>query len=331
VPTIAWWPGRIAPGTVCDAVAGTIDLLPTAVSLAGGTLPSEPAIDGRDISSILQGETVQSPREAHYYFNGYQLQAVRQGPWKLAIAAQKDTMGKGSAPDASGNAPRLYNLDEEIGERTNVAEQHQDIVVKLRALADKMNAEIGGDRPSARRPAGEAAGAKLLYASGDETPGTKPEGGGKPTNLGSLEPGDAIAGDAAPRIVGRPFAVSCLVETDQRNAIIVAHGGLAVGYAIHLRDGRVCFAVRTSPDTLTEISSAGLKGPARVQASLAADGGMTLAVGDSPPVTGKAPRLIPRQPQEDFCLGHDNGAPVAAYAATEPFRGSISSLTVRVE
>ena len=32
VPTLAWWPGKIAPGSVCDAVAGTIDLLPTAVA-----------------------------------------------------------------------------------------------------------------------------------------------------------------------------------------------------------------------------------------------------------------------------------------------------------
>ena len=28
VPTIAWWPGKIAPGSVSDAVAGTIDVLP---------------------------------------------------------------------------------------------------------------------------------------------------------------------------------------------------------------------------------------------------------------------------------------------------------------
>ena len=40
VPTVAWWPGRIAAGTTCDAVAGTIDLLPTLVNLAHGKLPA---------------------------------------------------------------------------------------------------------------------------------------------------------------------------------------------------------------------------------------------------------------------------------------------------
>lgn len=169
-PTLAWWPGRIAAGSVCDAVTGTIDLLPTAVALAGGTVPAQPVIDGRDISPLLFGKTTQSPREAHYYFSGYNLQAVRQGPWKLAIAAQKETMGKGAESDADSNKMRLYNLDQEIGEKTNLADQHPEIVANLRALADKMSAEIGGSSPTARRPAGTTANPQMLYASNAPNP-----------------------------------------------------------------------------------------------------------------------------------------------------------------
>ncbi|MCX7048934.1 MAG: sulfatase [Candidatus Sumerlaeota bacterium] len=172
-PTIVWWPGQIKAGSVCDAVAGTIDLLPTAVALAGGKVPAEPVIDGRDLSPLLFGKTKESQREAHYYFSGYQLQAVRQGPWKLAIAAQKETMGRNSAADASGSAFRLYNLDEEIGEQTSVADKHPEIVAKLRALGEKMNNEIGGTSPSARRPAGQAAEPTLLYVSGEDAPRAK--------------------------------------------------------------------------------------------------------------------------------------------------------------
>ncbi|HEY3322851.1 MAG TPA: sulfatase [Planctomycetota bacterium] len=167
-PTIAWWPGHIAPGSVCDTVAGTIDILPTAVSLAGGTLPAEPIIDGRDISPLLFGQTTQAAREAHYYFNGYHLQAVRQGPWKLAIAAQKESMGKQAAEDIRGDTPRLYNLDEDIGEKTSLAEKHPEIVAKLRALAEKMAAEIGGNNPPGRRPAGEVDNPTLLYITGED-------------------------------------------------------------------------------------------------------------------------------------------------------------------
>lgn len=175
VPTIAWWPGKIAPNTSVDTIAGTIDLLPTAVSLAAGTVPDQPAIDGRDISPILLGKSKTSPRDAHYYFSGYQLQAVRQGPWKLALVPQNETMGRAVKPDADTKAPRLYNLDAEIGEQTNVAAAHPEIVAKLTALADKMTSEIGGTAPTARRQAGKVENPKMLYPAEPRKPGKKPE------------------------------------------------------------------------------------------------------------------------------------------------------------
>jgi arylsulfatase A-like enzyme len=175
VPTIAWWPGKIAPGTAVDTVAGTIDLLPTAVALAGGKVPDEPVIDGRDISPLLLGKTTGPAREAQYYFFKFELQAVRQGPWKLAIAAQNETMGRPAKPDASTDAPRLYNLDEDIGEQTDLAAANPEIVAKLTALAEKMNAEIGGSDPTARRPAGSVQNPQVLYPTEAPKPRNKPK------------------------------------------------------------------------------------------------------------------------------------------------------------
>jgi arylsulfatase A len=163
VPTIAWWPGKIVPGSVSDAVAGTIDLLPTAVAIAGGTLPAEPKIDGRDISPLLLGKTTEAAREAHFYFDNFQLQAVRQGPWKLAIKPQPESLRGKVAEDATGDAPRLYHLDKEIGEKTNVAAEHPEIVAKLTSLAATMNSEIGGKNPTSRRPAGMVKHPVTLY------------------------------------------------------------------------------------------------------------------------------------------------------------------------
>jgi len=171
-PTIAWWPGRIPAGSACAGIAGTIDLLPTFVAIAGGKVPAKPVIDGCDISPMLLSKTKDSPREAHYYFLNYELQAVRQGPWKLALAPQLETTGKGIAPDSATN-PRLYNLDKDIGERTNLIAQHPDIVVRLKALAEKLNAEIGGENPNARRPAGEVQQPKMLYETVNEQPARK--------------------------------------------------------------------------------------------------------------------------------------------------------------
>jgi len=333
-PTLAWWPGKIAPGSACDAVAGTIDLLPTAVALAGGTVPAEPVIDGRDISPLLFGKTKESQREAHYYFAGYNLQAVRQGPWKLAIASQPESMGKGISPDATGKEPRLYNLDEEIGEQTNVASKHPEIVAKLQALAEKMSAEIGGTSPNARRPAGEVENPVILYPTADEKPkarkNEKPRAKSKGVALDFLKPGDTLDAGSAPQIAGKAFTISCTVETAQPDTVLLAHGGIAAGYALHVKARHVVFTIRTgNGNGVTEIvSPEAISGPARITATLAADTTMTLAVNDQPGSKGKAAGLIKRQPQENFCIGFDDGKPVTDYTGKEPFKGSITGLSI---
>lgn len=156
-PTIAWWPGHIAAGSICDAVAGNIDLLPTFVKLAGGTVPTDRKIDGADITPLLLGKSKESPREAHYYFSGNRLEAVRKGPWKLAIAPQKENRGKANPakpPAQSTFAPTLYNLDKDIGETTDVAAQHPEVVKSLQALVAKMDDDLGATKqgPGVRPP-----------------------------------------------------------------------------------------------------------------------------------------------------------------------------------
>jgi arylsulfatase A-like enzyme len=168
VPTLAWWPEHIAAGSTCDTVTGTIDLLPTAIHLAGGQIPDEPRIDGRDISPILLGKTTRAPRDAHFYFAGYTLQAVRQGPWKLALTPQAENLGAKPANE-NEKQPRLYNLEKEIGERTNLADTHPEVVTRLQSLAESINREIGGAHPTARRPAGSVENPVTLYPTEPRT------------------------------------------------------------------------------------------------------------------------------------------------------------------
>jgi arylsulfatase A-like enzyme len=341
VPTLAWWPGHVPAGSVNDAVAATIDLLPTFVSLAGGTVPATPVIDGRDITPILLGQSKESAREAHYYFASYDLQAVRQGRWKLAIAPQPLDGRKDGKKTLAG--PRLYDLDAEIGEQTDVAAQHPEVVAKLKALADKMAAEIGGKEPTARRPAGEVKGAKTLYPTIDYVPNdVKKDAAKKPAAkkgaakaapaktvaLAQAKPGDTIVSASAPQVGQRAFTVAVTVDTAQRDAVIVAQGGL-VGHALYLKGGRVTFAVRHGADEVVEIlSPAEVKGSFALTASLAADGAMKLVVAGQDAVSGKAKGALPRQPAEDFCVGHDNGKAVGLYGKLIVLQGVVSGLSV---
>ena len=163
-PTFAWWPGHVPAGRVTDTVAGTIDLLPTFVSLAGGTVPTDKPIDGADISSLLLGQSTAAARKAHFFYRGYDLEAVRSGPWKLALKPQVFSMGlrKGGVTEPG---LRLYNLVTDIGETTDVSAQHPEIVKELKALADNEAATLcdGSPQGPGVRPSGQVQEPQPLY------------------------------------------------------------------------------------------------------------------------------------------------------------------------
>lgn len=349
VPTLAWWPGKIAPASRCDAVAGTIDLLPTAVAIAGGkitdghgVIDGQRVIDGRDLTPLLSGKTDKSQRDAHFYFAGYNIQAVRQGPWKLAITTQPESMGTATREDAGKN-PRLYNLDDDICEQTDLSEKHPELVSKLRSLIDAMQAEIGGTEPTARRPAGEVTEPKTLYPSEPPRPrgprgnGNAPAGpprpAGKPVTpeqLARLRVGDLVPGESAPRVASTPLEISCTVATAARDGIVLAHGGSAVGYALHLREGKLFFAVRNG-DQLDQVAVdfPNSDAPVTVAASLDPDGKLRLKVGELPESVA-AGRLLSRQPQEALSIGMDDRVPVTKYSNSGMFAGRVENLRITI-
>jgi arylsulfatase len=180
VPCIMRWPGQVPAGRTCDEIASTIDLLPTIAGLIGGQQPEKP-IDGLDIWPLIAG-TDPSPRDTFYYYAGDELQAVRHGPWKLHLPHEYLTPAQPPGKDGKpanfanlkpesmqqsglrGIASRhgylvrkielsLFNLAEDIGETTNVADLHPQIVAQLQDIAERARAELG-DSLTKRQGAG---------------------------------------------------------------------------------------------------------------------------------------------------------------------------------
>lgn len=335
-PTIARWPGKIAKGSRCDAVAGNIDFLPTFVSLAGGKVSAKPKIDGRDISGLLLGRTTKSPHEAWFYYKGTQLKAVRQGPWKLALSPQSLGMGIKERPqDLLGKEVRLYNLDEEIGEVTNVAAENPEVVGRLQALAETMRADIGDGKAGAGvRPAGQVDNPVMLYPAEERKRGknVKKAQAGKPVDWDSLKVGDVIAPASAPRISGQAFSIRCTVSSATPDGVLLAHGGSAVGYAIYLKDGELVFAVRSGTSAVHRArAKVRLNREMRIQADLSKRGTLMISTshaGEGEMINGV--KLINRHPQEDFCVGHDNKNPVDPEAPRAEWKGVIQDLKVTV-
>ncbi len=153
VPTILWGPGRVPAGTACDRIASTVDILPTFAALANTEVPTDRVIDGEDIRHLFHGQFDQANADkAFFYYCRVHLQAVRQGKWKLHLVRDKQPIGAAPFSDNRHIAPAdrvgfdepfLVDLENDLGETTNVAHQHPDVVERLLALAEAMRDDLG--------------------------------------------------------------------------------------------------------------------------------------------------------------------------------------------
>lgn len=134
VPAIIRWPGVIEPGRVSDEVVTAMDLYPTLAKICGATVPSDRTIDGRDIQDIWADGTATSPHESFFYYWMNDLEAVRCGRWKLHFSKKGEPINE------------LYDLDNDIGETSNVLDDEPDVVTHLTQLADGARQSLGDAR-----------------------------------------------------------------------------------------------------------------------------------------------------------------------------------------
>jgi len=131
-PMLAWWPGTIKPGSICRDVASTMDLFATASALVGAELPKDRMLDSYSLLPLLRGEGG-SGRELLFYYRGFNLMAVRKGPWKMHLMTQ-DAYGAGARQAVKHDPPILYHLEHDPSERINVAAKHPELLKEI--LAD---------------------------------------------------------------------------------------------------------------------------------------------------------------------------------------------------
>jgi arylsulfatase A len=148
VPCLAWWPGKIPAGSQSNALASSMDILPTAAHLAGASLP-ERTIDGKNILPLLVSpEKARSPHRYFHYFAGSALLAVRKGPWKLVLPHRSSVItepGRDGRPGARSNHQiplSLFNLNSDVAESANLADANPKIVQELKEAANAMRKEL---------------------------------------------------------------------------------------------------------------------------------------------------------------------------------------------
>lgn len=130
VPFLMQWPAALPAGRTVDTPISTLDLLPTAVAAAGGTIPTAWQLDGMNLLPWLRGTPGAFPPQRDLFWrietndstgedeSSDGLRAIRSGAWKL--------LKPGAAFPWE-----LYHLDADPGETNNLAERFPETVQSL--------------------------------------------------------------------------------------------------------------------------------------------------------------------------------------------------------
>lgn len=138
IPLIVRWPGRVPAGTTIETPVINTDWIPTLLELSGQ--PSPEGLDGVSFAKLLTGSQSSSQRTFFWHFPHYNNQggrpggAMRDGEWKLIEYYD--------APDA----PELYLLSADIGERNNVAAQQPERVKTMRSALNDWRGKMAVQR-----------------------------------------------------------------------------------------------------------------------------------------------------------------------------------------
>ena len=159
VPGIIQWPGHVTPGSGSDEPVSGVDVLPTLCEIAGVESPSDRVLDGASVLPILSGQPVERSKPLYWQFNRARSDvkvAVRSGKWKLVASLDVDD------PKPSGGIPegemqtiksagltnfRLFDLNSDVAEQTDVADQHPAQFAELRDQMTVMYREVVAEAP----------------------------------------------------------------------------------------------------------------------------------------------------------------------------------------
>lgn len=137
IPLLVRWPQMIAPGSISGETVCLSDLFATTAEILDESLPDTAGEDSVSNLPLWQGRSLNSSlREATVHSSVNGSLSIRKGKWKLEMCP-----GSGGwsfptpGPETEGLPPlQLYNLDMDIGERTNVAGDNPQIVDELTQL-----------------------------------------------------------------------------------------------------------------------------------------------------------------------------------------------------
>jgi outer membrane protein assembly factor BamB len=128
---------------------------------------------------------------------------------------------------------------------------------------------------------------------------------------------------------GKPVAVGAWVKAEKPGGVILARGGSRLGYALFLKEGKPCFAVRNENKLGTACAEQKVPdGWVHLAGVLTADKELRVYVNGELAGSAKAPALIAQDPSNAMEIGEDASSAVGDYSVPFSFTGMIDEVRV---
>ncbi|MEO6810755.1 MAG: sulfatase-like hydrolase/transferase [Isosphaeraceae bacterium] len=140
-PFVVSWPGTLPEGTTYDEPVIALDAFATALDVAGVAAPKDVKFDGVDLLPYLAGKVKTPPHQRLFWRTrqkGQLFHAVREGRWKVV------------RPE--GQSAELYDLQADLGESKNLADEKPEILNDLTAALDAWDKELAPSATTGRAP-----------------------------------------------------------------------------------------------------------------------------------------------------------------------------------
>lgn len=158
VPYIFRWPGKIAPGSICEQPINSVDLYPTLLNLTGAESATSYPLDGTSYGRLLTsgGKTDPVRGPLFWHFPGYlgsggatwrttPVGTIRHGDWKLLEFFEDGRL-------------ELYNLRNDVGETNNLAGKMPDKAKELQEKLVAWRKELKAPMPTQNKDIDKAKG-----------------------------------------------------------------------------------------------------------------------------------------------------------------------------
>ncbi len=311
MPLIVKWPGVVKPGSVNEHLVQNLDYAETFLEIAGAKIPAD--MQGRSLVPLLKGEDPADWRKSiyyHYYeFPGAHMVrrhfGVRTERYKLIhyynihewefFDLQKDPDELRSLYDQRNMQPMIQELHREM-KRLQRLYKDDEPTATLASLSQRR----------IRRQAGKVKQALSFHL-----------------HSGS----DKFKADLDP--AAKPITVGAVCNPKAGDGVIVAQGGISMGYTLYLKGGKPTFGIRSS-GTLVEVSAEkaiSLNEASHIVGVLTPRGKLRLYV-KGQLVAEDEGQFIINKPADGLSVGNDTGSFVGEYTEEKPFQGTLSDIRI---